>query len=138
MLVALDRVVPGGMLLYTAEKFRNVFRVPRVAFEKLHNDLMVLAPEVWETRCDAVGREYIRSEVKLLACLCFMDSGSSLRQIDDQSQMGPETPRFYLLRFLKDVHDLYDGKFLNCRPTSVERGVITEVYEETGFPACLG
>lgn len=56
----------GTAPTYPRHVFRCLFRVPRTLFLKLHKDLTPYRPEIWGTRYDALVKEGIRSEVKML------------------------------------------------------------------------
>lgn len=53
---------------YPGTVVRRRFRVPRALFLKIHTDLLSFAPRFWKTKVDGIGREGIRSEVKVLVC----------------------------------------------------------------------
>lgn len=74
----------------------------------------------------------------MLVILRMLGTGTSLRQMDDQDQMGVETIRYYFCRFIRYVKKLYGQGMLKRRPSPRKREAIREKYPKLGFPGCVG
>lgn len=124
--------------VYPASTFRENFRVPLSLFKKLWADLLNYDSTTWGTSRDAVSRDGIRGEVKVLVCLRLLGHARSLRDLDDSAQMGKETIRKYFWLFCRHVMEIYGPALLNRRPTKAELWSVQEGYKAAGFPGCVG
>lgn len=85
--------------MYTPDMFRNVFRVPPALLLKLWRDFCRHDPKRWETRKDGIGDPGICGEIKDIVALRLLGTGRSLRDMDELTQMGKGTIRFYFCLF---------------------------------------
>lgn len=102
---------------YPSSLCRKLFRVPRTLFLKHKYYLVTHDPSFWSTCADGIGWTEIKSEVKILACLRLLGSGSSLDYMDYCQHMGKETLRMHFKRFWVYMKKIYDDLYLNRRQT---------------------
>lgn len=124
--------------VYPEKEFRRRFGIPILLFWRIHQDLIVLKPELWGTRMKSNGRKGIPSTIKILACLRLLRTGDSYDRMDDGCKMAEETLRVYFIKFLKDMKELYAEMYLNRRPTRTELKEIESEYNDAGFEGCAG
>ena len=128
----------GETPLYPLRSFRRRFRVPRALMLKIAQDLMEFNPDIWKTRVDAAGRSGQQTEVKVMVCLRVLGSGCSLEDVDDKARMAPETVRYYMKHFVKDIQAIYGSDYLNRYSGRVELQRIAAKYADDGFVGCIG
>lgn len=51
---------------------------------------------------------------------------------------GQRKIRQYFQQFCNDLRTMYGRTYLNCQPTRAELGAVATVYDEAGFPGCVG
>lgn len=61
--------------VYSADHLNARFRAPKIFFSKLRRDLLMYDYGTWRTKVDAAGKEGIRSEIEILACLRLLGTG---------------------------------------------------------------
>lgn len=83
---------------------------------------------------DAAGKEGIRSEIKILACLTLFGTGHSFGDIDASAQMVRQTISTYFHCFCRDVVSIYGVTYLNERPTAAQLGTIESKFSSAGLP----
>lgn len=76
--------------------------------------------------------------MKVLACLRLLRTGDSYDRLDDGACMAEETIRQYFRLFCVDVKHLYEGIYLNRKPTTEELREIESMYRSAGFTGCGG
>ena len=127
----------GSNPIYNARDFRRRFRVPRVLFRKLCDDLLLYDESTWGRRRNAAGKFGACTEVKVMACLRYLGTGRSTDDIDDSARMSSESIRQYVRRFTTDIVAIHKGTYLS-RPNQSELETIEKEYDDSGFPGCVG
>lgn len=82
---------------------------------------MDLETDMLRTLTDSVSKEGDRSGIKILTCFRVIGDSVSLLKIDDNSQIGAETIRKYIIMFTKDIKDIERRQVLNRWPTAIQR-----------------
>lgn len=70
----------GTALTYPENEFRKRFYVQRTLLLKVHSDIIYFEPSLWSThrngsRRDGVGKEGVRSDVKMMVCFRLLVTG---------------------------------------------------------------
>ena len=83
-------------------------------------------------------RPGIPTDIKLMFCLKILRYGGGTDQWDDAAYMSEESGRLYLMKFCKDIIDMYGSTYLKRYPNVDEMDDITERFAIQGFPGCAG
>lgn len=126
-------VLSDGESAVSGITFRKNLRVSKSLFRRMWQDMVLYDACTWSTKRDAIGREGIRGEVKVLMCLRLLGHARSLRDLDGSAQMGKETIRKYFHLFCVQVRDIYGPVLLKKRPTKQELQDMSKRYGDAGF-----
>ena len=116
--------------------FREVFRMDYGCFKKMMEHIHKVT-DVFSRKTDALSKQGIHPEIKLLACLNVLTSGTSLAQVADRFKFGRQTLNYYFDEFLKQVPKALAeyAKF----PSSAEAKKIERKHRERHkLPGILG
>ena len=69
-------------------------------------------------------------------CLKILLYGGGTDQWDDAAYISEEFGRLYLMKFCKDIIDMYGSTYLKRYPNVDEMDEITEKFALQGFPGC--
>ena len=128
----------GNPPTYPAEKFRRRFGIPRTLYKKIREDLLRHRTDFWGLRWIGGTRPGKPTDIKILAALRMLSTGTSSDDVDDVAYMSAETTRQYFRQFCEDVVSIYGHIYLKRWPTAQEMEHIQRRYEEKGFPGCVG
>ena len=102
----------GDNPTYPAYVFRRRFGIPRTLYYKVREDLLTFNNEEWRTKMIGNTRPGIPTDIKLLLSLKILRYGGGTDQWDDAAYMSEESGRIYLMKFCKDIIDMYGSTYL--------------------------
>jgi len=126
----------AGPVHATTKRFELQWRVPRVVYERLREEL-VKEPYFIETTTDAAGFQCCSTDQKMCAALLQLVEGTSSEAVWNYLKIGTSTANEALKQFSRSVVKHFQAEYLR-KPKAVELRRISSEYEALGFPGCIG
>lgn len=130
----LDRLYFGTLIVYGEEHFERRFRVPRILFALLEQD--VLGKGKFKERSEGTGRPGIHPKIKLLAALKVMAYDMAYDQVDELCESSKSSTRNAFLPFLEECTSAFEAEYLR-RLTEKYLRRIFSINQSCGFPDCI-
>lgn len=126
----------GRDSVYSEADFERRFRMPRLVFNRIHDELMGVDP--FTQKKDATNKLGISPLVKLVACCRHIAYGDAYDRDDENLQLSESVLASVTKDFCKLIIEKFGQQYLNRTPTVEERKAISSVMTQKGFPGCLG
>ena len=125
----------GDESVYSEVDFETRFRVSRVVFNTLYNEVYGVDPFI--QKYDAVGKKGIHPLVRFTACFRMIAYGDSFDREDENFRLSGSALRPSFKSFCKIIYNKFSDKYLNRTPNKLERESILKVNAKRGFPGLL-
>ena len=114
--------------------FRRRFRVPYTFYK----DLVETARPWFPTCTDAIGRECIPLELKILGVLRILGRGAIFDDVAEATFMSEETMRTFFYSFVHKFRCEMQKQWIHAPETEAEITSAMNEYSLAGFPGCIG
>jgi len=125
----------GNDPVYDEATFERRFRVPRVVFLRIFDDIK--ERPFWRQAVNATGRPQAYALQKLVAAFRVLAFGESYDRADEYVRLSKATIEVCVKKLLDYLIAEYEAKYLR-QPTTTELKAIMERSAARGMPGCIG
>ena len=125
----------GDEPVYDEATFERRFRVPRVVFLRIFDDIK--ERPFWRQAVNATGRLQAYALQKLVAAFRVLAFGESYDRADEYVRLSKATIEVCVKKLLDVLITEYEGQYLR-QPTTTELKTIMERSAARGMPGCIG
>jgi len=125
----------GDEPVYDEATFERRFRVPRVVFLRIFDDIK--ERPFWRQAVNATGRPQAYALQKLVAAFRVLAFGESYDRADEYVRLSKATIEVCVKKLLDVLITEYEGQYLR-QPTTTELKTIMERSAARGMPGCIG
>lgn len=127
--------INGEPPIYDERDFERRFRVPRVVFMRIYDDIK--NEPYWAQTTDATGHMQSHPLQKLVAAFRVVGYGDSYDRCDELVRLSRSTIDEATKRFIDFIVDKYEDIYLR-RPNDAELSILLKRNAERGMPGCIG
>jgi len=125
----------GNEPVYDEATFERRFRVPRIVFERIFEDIK--EEPFWRQTVNATGRPQAYALQKLVAAFRVLAFGEAYDRADEYVRLSKATIEICVKKLLDFLITRYEPEYLR-QPTKTELSAIMERSAARGLPGCIG